>query len=81
LLEEAGLVTGRQSMVDGRGVLYAINSWAHGPITAFLAGTELGALPRHVWGPSAKAAVFPPLSRRARRRRDAGDDVDWDRFG
>jgi len=81
LLEEAGLVVGRQSMVDGRGVLYSINSWSHGVITAFLAGTDLGALPHHAWGPSQKAGVFPPLSRQARRRLNhPEEDVDWERF-
>lgn len=69
-------------MVDGRGVLYTINSWAHGAITAFLAGTDIGALPRHAWGPEQKAGVFPPLSRRARRRlKYPNEDVDWNRFG
>jgi DNA-binding transcriptional ArsR family regulator len=82
LLEEAGLVTGQQSMIDGRGVLYTINSWSHGPITAFLAGTDLGALPRHAWRPPHLESVFPPLSRRARRRLNQPDqDIDWDRFG
>jgi DNA-binding transcriptional ArsR family regulator len=55
LLEEAGLVTGRQSMVDGRGVLYAINSWAHGPSRHFL--------PEQSW------ALFRGMSGGLRRRR------------
>lgn len=82
LLEEAGLITGHQLPVDRRAVLYTLISWSHGAITAFLAGTDLGALPRHAWRPSQKASVFPPLSRQARRRHAEPDkDVDWERFG
>jgi DNA-binding transcriptional ArsR family regulator len=41
LLEEAGLVRGARSVADGRVVLYAIDRRQHGPITAWLAGTEI----------------------------------------
>ena len=69
-------------MVDGRGVLYTINSWSRGAILAFLAGTDLGALPRHAWERDPVGHMFPPLTRRARRRRgEPDDDIDWQRFG
>jgi DNA-binding transcriptional ArsR family regulator len=82
LLDDAGLVTGHRSMIDGRGVLYTINSWSRGAILAFLAGTDLGALPRHTWAADQVEHLFPPLARRSRRRRDEpDDDIDWQRFG
>ena len=42
LLEEAGLVDRHVVPGDGRARLYTINPWMHGPITAWLAGTEIG---------------------------------------
>jgi DNA-binding transcriptional ArsR family regulator len=80
LLDDAGLVTGHRSMIDGRGVLYTINSWSRGAILAFLAGTDLGALPRHTWASDQLAHIFPPLGTRSRRRRGEPDDIDWQRF-
>jgi predicted transcriptional regulator len=44
LLEEAGLIRASRFMSDRRAVLFAIDSRMHGPITAWLAGTEI-ALP------------------------------------
>jgi predicted transcriptional regulator len=41
LLEEAGLVHSNRSMGDGRVVLYTIERRQHGPILAWLAGTEI----------------------------------------
>jgi len=42
LLREAGLVSARRSTLDGRVVIYNIEPRAQGPITAWLAGTEVG---------------------------------------
>ena len=42
LLEDAGLIARHEVPGDGRGVLYTINHWRHGAITAWLAGTEVG---------------------------------------
>jgi DNA-binding transcriptional ArsR family regulator len=42
LLEDAGLVRGWVSMMDGRGVVYAIDARALRPIIAWLAGTWTG---------------------------------------
>lgn len=42
LLREAGLVHARRSTLDGRVVIYHVEPRAHGPITAWLAGTEVG---------------------------------------
>jgi DNA-binding transcriptional ArsR family regulator len=42
LLYDAGLVRTIRSWGDGRFVLYAIDPHAHGRITAWLAGTEIG---------------------------------------
>jgi len=42
LLREAGLVRMVRSRIDGRGYLYSIEPDSHGPITAWLAGTEVG---------------------------------------
>jgi DNA-binding transcriptional ArsR family regulator len=39
LLQEAGLVVAAQSMADRRAILYRLDPKAHGPITAWLAGT------------------------------------------
>lgn len=41
ILSKAGLIEGRRSMIDGRGVLYGIDPERHGQITAWLLGTEL----------------------------------------
>ena len=42
LLRDAGLVWASRSAVDGRVRLYRLEPRAHGPITAWLAGTEVG---------------------------------------
>jgi DNA-binding transcriptional ArsR family regulator len=42
LLLDAGLVRAGRSITDGRARLYRIEPLAHGPITAWLAGTEIG---------------------------------------
>ena len=42
LLRQAGLVRTGRSPRDGRVVLYMLDARAHGPITAWLAGTEIG---------------------------------------
>jgi DNA-binding transcriptional ArsR family regulator len=42
LLEDAGLVRGWNSMMDGRGMVYAIDPGALRPIIAWLAGTWTG---------------------------------------
>jgi DNA-binding transcriptional ArsR family regulator len=42
LLREAGLVRVMRSPIDGRGLIYALHPDAHGRITAWLAGTEIG---------------------------------------
>jgi len=42
LLREAGLVRASRSEADRRVRLYRIEPQAHGPITAWLAGTEVG---------------------------------------
>jgi DNA-binding transcriptional ArsR family regulator len=42
LLEDAGLVRGWNSMMDGRGMVYAIDPGALCPIIAWLAGTWTG---------------------------------------
>lgn len=41
LLEEAGLIRSSRFIIDRRSVLYAIEPRMHGPITAWLAGTEI----------------------------------------
>ena len=41
LLEDAGLIRSARSVADGRVVLYSIERRQHGPITAWLAGTEI----------------------------------------
>jgi DNA-binding transcriptional ArsR family regulator len=41
LLERAGLVRSVPSLADGRVVLYCIERRRHGPITAWLAATEI----------------------------------------
>ncbi|MGZ8438685.1 MAG: ArsR/SmtB family transcription factor [Candidatus Limnocylindrales bacterium] len=41
LLERAGLIRSVRSLADGRVVLYCIERRLHGPITAWLAGTEI----------------------------------------
>ena len=43
LLEDAGLVRGWTSVMDGRAVIYAIDPMALRPIIAWLAGTWTGA--------------------------------------
>jgi DNA-binding transcriptional ArsR family regulator len=45
LLSGAGLIRGDRSWVDGRGIVYRIDPDAHGRITAWLAGTEVGLRP------------------------------------
>jgi DNA-binding transcriptional ArsR family regulator len=42
LLEDAGLIARHDVPGDGRGVMYTLNHWRHGAITAWLAGTEVG---------------------------------------
>ncbi len=42
LLRGAGLVSSRRATLDGRVVIYLIDPRAHGPITAWLAGTQVG---------------------------------------
>ena len=42
LLRDAGLVRAMPSYLDRRAVLYAIDPRSRGPITAWLAGTEIG---------------------------------------
>ncbi len=42
LLHHAGLVRRVRSRIDGRGYVYSIDPDAHGRITAWLAGTEVG---------------------------------------
>ena len=42
LLRDAGLIRSGQSSQDGRVLLYSIEPRARGPITAWLAGTEIG---------------------------------------
>lgn len=41
LMLEAGLLRATRSYVDGRAVLYSINPRNHGPIIAWLAGTQI----------------------------------------
>jgi DNA-binding transcriptional ArsR family regulator len=41
LMLEAGLLRATRSYLDGRAVLYSINPRTHGPITAWLAGTQV----------------------------------------
>jgi DNA-binding transcriptional ArsR family regulator len=45
MLEEAGLIRSGRSAADGRVVLYSIERRQHGPITAWLAGTEIARQP------------------------------------
>jgi DNA-binding transcriptional ArsR family regulator len=47
LLRDAGLVRTGRSTQDGRVVLYMLDARAHGLITAWLAGTEVGRPRRH----------------------------------
>lgn len=42
LMLEAGLIRATRSYIDRRAILYRINPRNHGPITAWLAGTEVG---------------------------------------
>lgn len=42
LLRDAGLIRSTRSIVDRRAILYAIDPRSHGPITAWLVGTEVG---------------------------------------
>ena len=42
LLVDAGLLVVVRSRIDGRGHLYSLDHRAHGRITAWLAGTEIG---------------------------------------
>ena len=42
LMVEGGLLRATRSYIDGRAILYSINPRTHGPITAWLAGTEVG---------------------------------------
>ena len=41
LLEGAGLIVSFRSLADGRVVVYHVDPRQHGPITAWLAGTEI----------------------------------------
>lgn len=45
LLRDAGLVRASRSRIDGRVLLYTLDPRRHGPITAWLAGTEVGLPP------------------------------------
>ena len=42
ILRAAGLVERRPATLDGRALIYGIPRRAHGPITAWLAGTQVG---------------------------------------
>lgn len=42
LLRDAGLVRSTRSMADRRAILFTVDPRNHGPITAWLAGTEIG---------------------------------------
>jgi DNA-binding transcriptional ArsR family regulator len=42
LMVEAGLIRATRSYIDRRAILYSIDPRSHGPITAWLAGTEVG---------------------------------------
>jgi len=42
LLEEAGLIRATRSILDRRGIVFAIDPRSHGHITAWLAGTDVG---------------------------------------
>lgn len=42
LLRDANLVQVHRSLLDGRVLLYCIDPRTHGPITAWLAGTDVG---------------------------------------
>ena len=59
LLEDAGLVMRHEVHGDGRGVLYTINHWRHGAITAWLAGTGVG-LARTEFGDAEREAGTHP---------------------
>ena len=41
LMVDAGLLRATRSYIDGRAILYGIDPRNHGPITAWLAGTEI----------------------------------------
>jgi DNA-binding transcriptional ArsR family regulator len=41
LMLEAGLLRATRSYIDGRAILYSIDPRSHGPITAWLAGTQV----------------------------------------
>jgi DNA-binding transcriptional ArsR family regulator len=56
LLEDAGLIRGYRIVADGRLVLYGIERRQHGPITAWLAGTEVG---RPAWAEPVPARPGP----------------------
>lgn len=53
LLAEAGLVIGRQSLLDGRGVVYAIDPRALRPIIGWLGATWTGA----AWQPEDESST------------------------
>jgi DNA-binding MarR family transcriptional regulator len=42
LMVEAGLIRATRSYIDRRAILYTIHPHSRGPITAWLAGTEVG---------------------------------------
>lgn len=42
LLRDAGLIRRNRSLFDGRVLLYSMDPRSHGPITAWLAGTDVG---------------------------------------
>ena len=85
LLEEAGLVRGWTSMMDGRGVVYAIDPRALRPIIAWLAGTWTGIVrqpqdevstDRSVWSERPATGAGPiPASPRPEASRPATPDV------
>ena len=41
LMVDGGLLRATRSFIDGRAILYGIDPRSHGPITAWLAGTEI----------------------------------------
>jgi predicted transcriptional regulator len=41
LMVEAGLIRATRSYIDGRAIIYMIHPRSHGPITAWLAGTQV----------------------------------------
>jgi DNA-binding transcriptional ArsR family regulator len=63
LLEEAGLVRSTRRVGDGRVVLYTIERRQHGPITAWLAGTEIARPTTPIGRPPTNRAPLPEVNR------------------